>query len=1132
MRDAETVLGPVLDAMAETAAVPLMTRAELILLCEVELGLYLQRRLMRDAPVSDTWPLFSGYPFAQAWGVADADRALQAARYTLWPYTRWVAWDELLDQYSDFDPRLRLFDVTDRAAPAVLQAPLIAPGRIEQYDQLIREAPPFKQLPLAPAQPGRHRFQVGQTEVVVTLPEHGSIPPRPHDLALAPMGTGAPLTFNRTDLEATATAMDLREPQDWAGRLRRTGFVTESDERFRGSDTFSVNRIQHLLGIVGAGKSTIRDIITIHLVQKHDMRVTVVVGDVAEVLKLVDLYNRHLGTGVAAPLIGATGREEHAQRLHRRLASRGQTSLLAHDNPGFQYLSTSCVINTLLSPELDPLPYGEAPCSTLYAARPNVRRVGAESWVRNRAACPYWEECPRQHSARALVEARIWVTTPAGLIQASVPRPQNGERVRYLELACRRSDLVIVDEADRVQMQLDQMFAPSVTLVGTAGSGRSLLDELNTHRIQELAAAGRRQLSVRAVADWTAAVNVVVTATDRLYAMLVGSREMRDWVRIGHFNAWSLQLRLIDEQYPDKDQGLEARRRLTEMLDAFRDDPLGDERDPGTDTDLIRLAEELLHTGRPRRTRARLRSLVTELFRLGSERTGAESPSAEGDDDDSVSLREQLDRVCPRFEFTLLLAVLERKLSMVNAMWPRVQAVLRLEFNQMYRGPDDYRPIIPESPMGNVVGFQFVVNGPDRDGVQTGELRFFRCIGVGRELLRAMPGLAEIDGRPPTNVLLMSGSSWAGTSSRYHIAVPVGVILRPRPDPAVTDLGASPSDPKRLDITDTAMRFEFFHVGNEPLAVSGSRPGEREQVLRRIARRLGESMDGEESRLEQELGSLPEERRRILLLVGSYHETAVVADELHQISERWRNGKVVRLVPDHDDTMEIDPEDDRHAPILRRGDVDVLEQSGADILVAPLLAVERGHNILNVHQQAAIGTAYFLVRPNPRPDDIFLAVHAVNDWIVRSMDKGAFTSWVRGEDSLDRAARKVRQLARSKWYAVLARSLAWSRLREDRDSVTWDLLVLMWQVIGRLVRGDVPARVVFVDAAFAPGRAGIPGQPDTRETSLLSSVLHVLRPYFTEGSTVSDHDRFIVDSLYRPLWLALSRCIEQSPERN
>lgn len=1126
MRSSTRVLAPVIRALSDVSAV---SPAELQTMCEIEVGLHLQHRLMPNAAAADAWPLFSGYPFARAWGVAGDEQMLRAARHTLWPHYRQTAWAELLRFYEGLDRTLRGFVVPDPGSPAILRSATFAPDRWDHYDELLRQAPPFTRRELPLAHSGRHRFAVGQAKVMVNLPERPVVPPRPHDLGLTPTGGGAGLTFSREELQATAQEMDDRKFEDWAGRLSRTEFFVEGERTYERSDTFSVERIQHLLGIVGAGKSTIRDIITIHLVKQHRMRVTVVVGDVAEVLKLVRLYNTHLGDQVAAPIIGVSGRERHAQRLHRRTASRGRSNILAHDDPSFQYLSTSCVVNTLLPDDEDPLPYNTAPCDDLYAETPDRRRIDGSAWMSRKSACPYWSGCPRHHGSRALVDADIWVTTPAGLVDAAVPRPQNAERIRYLELACRRSDLVIVDEADRVQMQLDQLFAPAVSLMGGTGN-RPLLDDLNTHRIRELAARGRTQLSDRDVANWTAAVNVVGTAADRLYAMLVGDHALRSWVRIGYFNAWTLQLRLIEERYEDEDDP--ARKDLTQRLDDFRDNPFGDRR-PSSEEDLVRLAAELLHTGYPDRTRARLNELMMTMFDLAPKL--AEKRKAIADAEPRARRQppeEWLEQMFRRFEFTLLVSMLERKLSLVNAMWPRVEAALKLDFNQMYRGPVDYRPVVPESPMGNVVGFQFLVSGTDTGGVRTGELRYFRCLGVGRELLRAMPGMAEVDGQPPTNLLLMSGSSWAGASSRYHVPVPVGVILKPKPHSEPNSDSEPKPEAEGRGIEDTEMRIEFLRANGAPLRVSGTQADEREHALRQMARQLGESIDGRPSRLENELVALPEERRHILLLVGSYEETALVADTLHTLNDRWR-GRVLRLVPDDDETSDTSPDgDDLHAGILRRGDVDSLAETPADVLVAPLLAVERGHNILNRDNQAAIGTVYFLIRPNPRPDDIALAIHAVNDWIVRAVDSGEFDVWVRGECSIGEAAREVRRKSRSKWYSVLARSVAWSRLREDRDSVTWDLLVLMWQVIGRLVRGDVHARVVFVDAAFAPNLADGHTLADTRETSLLHSVLHVLRPYFEHGSDKSEHDRFIVDALYRPLWLALDRCIQQTLERN
>ncbi|MEU6931021.1 hypothetical protein AB0A05_17915 [Streptomyces sp. NPDC046374] len=366
----------------------------------------------------------------------------------------------------------------------------------------------------------------------------------------------------------------------------------------------------------------------------------------------------------------------------------------------------------------------------------------------------------------------------------------------------------------------------------------------------------------------------------------------------------------------------------------------------------------------------------------------------------------------------------------------------------------------------------------------------------------------------------MSGSSWAGASSRYHVRVPVGVLIEPPRE--VTERIASES----------TMRFEFIEDGDEKLRLSGTDADERPEKLRRIARYLGQGEEDAPSGgpLEVELLGLPAERNRILLLVGSYVEARVVADTLHNLNPRWQNS-VLCLVSDDEDIAPEDEEPSAHrARSLRRGDVESLKDLGAEILVAPLLSVERGHNILNEEDEAAIGTVYFLARPNPHPDDLHQAVYAVNDWIVRATTSDTFASWVRTGRTVEDGADEVRRLARSRWYQVLEHSMAWSRLGDERERVTWDLLVLMWQVIGRLVRGGVPAKVVFVDVAFAPHRGGPSDRPDTPESSLLHSMLAVLDPYF-ESDTKTAEEQFIAGALYGPLRQMLTRLLTDPDPR-
>ncbi|WP_051385486.1 hypothetical protein [Actinokineospora inagensis] len=1122
MRGSELVLGPVLQEIRKAEE---LRHDQATLLCEVELGLYLHDQVNPTEGAGSAWTLFSGFPYARARGLVSDTviiGALRSARFSLWTLRRKTAWHDALDAYQKLDRAVRGYDVPSLSLPPTrLPTEGIADDRWDYYDQLLRSAPPFIGGAASFAKRGPHRFQVGRGTARVDLPDTSSLPvPVGHNVNLAPTNGGKPIWIDWAALLRTAAEMDRIEFHDWESRMRSIRLRTRGTRTFNRSNGFAITRIQHLLGIVGAGKSTLRDVLTVHLANQG-LRVTVVVGDVAETLALVRLYNEYTA-GKAAPILGASGKQRHAQRMHRRLAGRGNRNLLAHDDPGFTYLSTSCAINAL-SDDLDEvLAFNQAPCTRLQRRVTRMRPQTKREWSTVPLACPYWAGCPRHRGAHELVGAGIWVATPASLVDSAAPWPQNAERVRYLELACRRSDLVIVDEADRVQMHLDRMFAPAVPLIGASGN-RSLLDELNTHKIRELSEGARTQLSDRDVEDWTAAVNTITTATDRLYAMLVARRELRDWVRIGYFSAWTLQLRLIEERYPDADpSGRVPREELTTLLDEFRDNPFGDRTRPAVPA-LTAVVNELLTTNYQAETRRKLRNSMVSIFHLEPV-LADKSKTYEEDQEESFTKKGHkpvphpdvwLDEKCRQFEFTLLLSALEPKLALMNAMWPRVESVLKLAFNDMYQRPPDYGPMVPEAPMGNVLGFQFILDGKPRKGVQSGELRYFRCSGIGRELLRGMPAIPEVDGHPNTNVLLMSGSSWAGSSSRYHIPVPVGVILLP--DPAHIKTIA----------TETEMRFEFLRTASnrDPLQLSGAALDERPEILRRMAVLLGEK-DHDGSILERELRTLPDSRRRILLLVGSYEEAALVADTLHTLRDRWK-GRVLRLVSDDDEVDDASTSDaERNAPVLRRGDVDNLARTSADVLVAPLLAVERGHNILNDSKVAAIGTVYFLARPNPRPDDLGLAVHTLNDWIVRYIDSGGFDARMRSAAGIDEGATAIREEARTRWFRALARSLGWTALGADRDTVTWDLLVLMWQVIGRLVRGGVHARVVFVDSAFAPKRAEGKPSEETHETSLLHNIRAVLRPYFTPRSGAPIHDRYIVDALYRPLWAALGRCLK------
>ncbi|MFA1551887.1 signal recognition particle [Actinomadura chokoriensis] len=1099
-------------------------------LLDVELGLYLLMCVMPTRSAKDAWTLLGGYPIAEAFGDLQSEeqrlRVLRARHY-LWDLRRPKTWRDNLGRYLKVPQELRGYDLDDLDDVPGRRNPSRAVKRFEVYEDLLTTAPDYatREIPLAEA--GEHTFRARDREHSVTFTPDLLVDstPKAHDLYAPPAGEGNPIEVTWEELEKAAAEMDKTEQANgatrgsrWSWRLKRVRLLVRDDEdgRFIRQRKLRVDRLLHLVGMVGAGKSTIRDILAFHVAGKQKRRVTIVVGDVAETLTVVEQFKK-LGL-TAAPVLGHSTRERNISRLHRRTATAGAATMLAHNDPGFAYLSSACPVDALRGFEARaPLGINEAPCLSLYTVPDEIEESSASDLDTapktrqpkpKRQLCPLWNRCPRHHGARELVDAQIWVATPAGLVHSAVPQHLQVEQLRYLELAGRRSDLIIIDEADRVQMQLDTAFAPASTLVGR--SPNSWFDEVAVHKFQQMARDGRLQLSARDVDDWTNAVNTVSAATDRIYALLVKDDDLRKWISVDYFSAFTLHSLLIKSWFPGIDQSDPPPQvQLVEAaLSRFRDDPLHQAQPRGEDdevTDLVNtfvhLALELLHAPHGSMTRDRLRRTLVEAVGRDPE------------------IEDELDVQATRFEFTLLLAALHSRLNFMTILWPRVEAAMNLEATSNVlsrRPPKDYEPVLPESPMGNVLGFQFRHDDRERDGDRSGELRFFRCNGVGRELLTRLGDLAEVDGRPAPNVLLMSATSWAGTSSRYHLHVPVGAILRPREEEIQAILA-----------TEFRKEFLYWPDSDRPVRLSGCDPEQRPDALLQMLHQLAvpdRSLTDSVSMLDAELDEIEDpERRRILLLVGSYVEARTAAEFLNQIPE-W-NGRVIQLISDDadSDSAWARMPDTPAVRTLSRGNVSSFARSGGEILVAPLLAVERGHNIVLNSGKAAIGSVFFLARPHPRPDDISLAIQAINDWAVRQLrdEDGLFRQAALAAGTPDRAGTELRTRARKRWNRFLTRRLAWSSLRhEEKIAFTWDQLVVIWQVIGRLVRGGVPARVVFVDAAFSPQEAGFRAT-DTADTSLLASMRDVLAPYFDDDPDLSPTDRSLVQELYEPLYRAL-----------
>jgi len=469
--------------------------------------------------------------------------------------------------------------------------------------------------------------------------------------------------------------------------------------------------------------------------------------------------------------------------------------------------------------------------------------------------------------------------------------------------------------------------------------------------------------------------------------------------------------------------------------------------------------------------------------------------------------------------FAILITVLDTQLTYLVDHMPSIRTVLDLQdLNQklLRRPPFDYLPVVPESPVGNILGFCY--RDDDRNS-RGGKLDYFRYVGVGRALLLRFPTLFAIDGWEGPHTILISGTSYAPGSPKnqdslyytppsYHIDVKPTVLLQSKPDHSVVN---------RSGISES--RFVFSSLpgfGGIPISISGCHYAVRKQNVRDLIQTLCSSEAGglNVNDVFQSIRKRAEEnqkqwadRERFLMITGSYVEA------------EWSDSVMRPLCPD----IHLEPlRRDQASPNLqgiRRSKIQGLKDTSVQGVIAPLQALERMFNILNQFGKAAFGAALFLNRPMPVPDDWQTIVQQLNAWALKHSDNPKLLENESEPIKVTQAAKAFYRHATNKLQELSNRAYSFHTLtEEERDVLCWNQLVKIWQIIGRLVRGNVPAEVYFLDAKFASFSAE--GLKDKANTSLLIAIIKTLELH-VEGVGLEPWRLTLARSLYGDFLKAL-----------
>lgn len=1121
------------------------------LVAEVELGLTLLQEVASAEPATSVEALLKGYRFpVEQLQSNNSWQLIQNARFYL-IRRKGRQWLRVLQQYINLPEIIRIYNLENASSVPQLIPSSTYPNRLQAvYLPTLLTTPQHQSRKVKLATMGRWYAEISHqgnspVEIPIDIPDAVANIARSQTVFLHRTRTNKhnpPLTVTFEELLLAAQEIDgklselERSPQNYHFRLQRLTCLLydPNSDNFCPGTTLKLEELIHIVGLLNVGKSTLLEII-IYYLAKHGYRCALLVNDVATAVRIASMFAHQLGIP-AAPVLGSK-RQEHLEKVYEPiLKSEGKEVTEGGMHPAWRWFSPVCPLWALVRSE-DKWEFGHEPCHSLYQKVPvatinNSDDEDVEERESKEYTCPLYYKCPRHQLEKDIATALVWVLTPASFIHTRVPRQIFEHDLTFAEAVYRECNFLFVDEADRVQVQFDEAFAPDEVLVDA--SGNSFLNRLGLIFANTIYNSDRSNMAASLLATGKRANDYAQIATDLIYNRLHNHPKLVEWLGPLPFTGRSLFARIIRDlvdppQVKDSSTPLAVPKTRQELMEERR----------------RRIIEADLSPTEQRRRRIQMMDELDKFLQAPLNRNSGKDLSdlaltilsAENDcqaldavakwcekwlENHNLSLvdRAAFEELTRNTHFAILITVLDNRLGFLVDNLRELERVIDLhDLSQdlLHRPPRDYLPILPESPVGNILGFLYK---RDLSIKKAGKLDYFRYVGVGRALLLNFPTLFAVDDWQGPHTVLISGTSYAPGSPAYHISKQPTVLLEP-----VTENGLSG------DAGIAESQFFFSPKQNQQgnyIALSGLPSAKRRlaasetieamsQSSRRAPNFLDRIFQGLQQR-EQEQPKWWSDRNRILIVVGSYDESEWVTSIL---KSRYRlDGSI------DDDGIATLRRDNAppHLSGIPRSKIRDLNNTSTRIVVAPLMALERGHNILNNQGKAAFGVVLFLNRPMPVPDNWQSTVQQLNAWALEHEKDSTLYEEARATLeilTLSKIADIFYQNAVAEMIELNYTAWSFQQLTpQERAVLCWTQLVSIWQIIGRLVRGSVPAEVYFIDVKFAPKSAI--GEQDSEMTSLLIGIIKVLEPYI-ESEDKRPYERTIARSLYSAFLNALQQ---------
>ncbi|TDN58010.1 hypothetical protein B0G77_8871 [Paraburkholderia sp. BL10I2N1] len=931
----------------------------------------------------------------------------------------------------------------------------------------------------------------------------GFTPPAPPMYDLERVGT-APGLVRWEDLIAIARRFDdidvtagRQQPSEsrWFNRLHDAQGNPTAVLMERGSDglvfaeAIDLTGLKHLIGLPGAGKTTLLHLLAGYL-SAQGYSVCFLFPSIEVASGFIETLARY---EVPAGLL--SGQSETARTKH----VLNFATALANQNHGYgvtreiaPFFATNCALAGFASDEDVEFPHTNPPCLQVMQRPETGKRA-------RRHRCALSSVCGLQHGERMLGSATIWAGHILSTDRRVSPLYTDAE-VRHFEYLARTFDVLVVDECDGAQTNLDGRGTPMLKLSGDYDSLWSTL----IRDLHDPAARGNNAfvagVTVPSLLEMTGRFG---RATERLVSHLL---HLPPAFRKAHANVLLTSLSIIsdmfavDDEWDDarRDLFVEARRAFEGVFDAavkvvaFRHTPLHGDEDEGM-SDLARTLDEAAKA--TSQSTEAVRDLYDRLLHAIEvwERDGNEA---------AVHAIAKVLRTVPGLPtshddetfycYTTLLVSVTLLVLQHFGLAPhlRLMNTMGLVSDNVFetRCSRDQLGVLPESLIGRLSGIRYTVS--EEGNVDVSHVGF---AGTPRLLPQRMIEIGKERGEGMA-VLMTSATSLLEQSPSFHIGVGPHYVLR-RPN---AGSGWEKSRYCFLPKLDPQTQM--------PLRFSGAKLLQRERILRTIVDQLlrhGVLSDVEQAILNNDV--VDGAGRKAAFVVNSYEQCEQLFDHIYANHPSWR-GRVRYLVqPKIHGSL--------HDAAVTASEVESLgEDENWDLLIFPMSAIGRGVNIVYRFgpriDKAMIGSLFFLTRPHPRGDSLQL-IQGLVGRASETFDRRKFATT---QEALG-ALREARRRTSSTIEYLLRMQLVAQRLGEYAEPFVADQMIMILQTIGRAMRGDCPAFVYFVDAAWAPNSAR--GMPDNDRTSMLVMMQTIL------AKCLAHHDPAVRES-YQNLYQSFS----------